>query len=238
MPGAELEHVFADISLLIEYCAPYFDDYSYSNTVVERYDSNGGEFIISDGTFDELNHKINNRKRLWDYLIRESTEYISDDSRSVADFKSDVLNYTSLEQDLEFGFNDEYLPDIQALRSIVDQDGLNEFRNMIDDYRATSKVQRKELERNKNFITFSRRSSNTPWDIKLPLTDIVDSSTQLEALLDYAYWIRSNSGIFLIGSMSDISQKESKTENILEEITNGDVNIYSSKDVCENVLSA
>ncbi|MFB6188102.1 MAG: hypothetical protein ABEI86_14730 [Halobacteriaceae archaeon] len=238
MAGEDKEFVFADISLLVEYCAPYFEDYEYSEKVVEYYGSSGGEFIISKGTFYKLNNKINNRKRLWNHLIREATEHIKDDSLSEVDFKSDVLNYTSLEKNLEFGLDNEYHPDIQSLRSIVEDTGLEEFRNLVDNYRTVAKVQRKELEFNKEFNTFSRHGSGSPWDIEAALTDIVDSTAQFEALLDFAHWRRTNQGIYLIGCMSKICQDKSRAENIVEPLTNNNnVDIYSSKEVCESVLT-
>lgn len=228
-----LTPIFADISVLIEYCSSYFEEQHYADRVLNQYCNDGGQLVVSESAWLALNSGMANRERLWDYLLEEATRYMKEEELSATDFRSDILNYTSIDQAFEFEVDQGYLPDLKALRQEFEQSGLSEFRQIIDTARQLCTHQRLELETTMDISDYTRGSSRGSWMNKSSISQHTAAEYQTESLMDYGYWRRENNGIALLGSMCKAAESKESVCEVLSEISNSNVTVLTPEDVAE-----
>lgn len=116
MSNSNPTKVFVDLSVLMDFCRVYSDNNFYSNKALKKFDEEGYDIWISETARGELNSRAANRQRLLDYLIRQCSKYINEDRYNMAEFKSEVLTFSNLVDNLAFDVNERHLPDLESLQ--------------------------------------------------------------------------------------------------------------------------
>lgn len=228
-----LNPVFADVSVLVEYCSIYFEEHHFAAKVLDEYYDEGGKIVVSEKSWLGLNSKMTNRERLWNHLLDKATEYMKDDDLGAAEFRSDILNYTSLEQNLDFHFHEEFLADVRSLREEFNEHGFEEFRELIDDSRIQGNIQRRELENGKDLGMFHRGGSRGSWMASSQIGQYTITDSQTSSLMDYGYWRRENNGALLLGSMSKTAESIDELADAIESVANNEPTILTPKKIVE-----
>ncbi|MEE6208701.1 hypothetical protein U3A55_00820 [Salarchaeum sp. III] len=227
-----LPNLFADYSVLVEYCATYFEEQPYAERVIDEYSDEGGCIVVGQEPWRALNHQLSNRKRLWNHLIKQATEFDRDEEKDKRDFRADILNYSSLQSALDFDLSKGYLPDIEELRSDLDEMTLAEFREMLDDVRIQGNTQRRELEEVKSPEEYERGGQSV-WTSRTALSQYAPTDANLESLIDAGFWCMENNGPVLVSSNGDIIENKEDVEDELGRISNNSVDIHTPKGIVD-----
>jgi len=228
-----VEPVFLDLTCLIEYCSAYFENQHYAERVIDRYHSDGGRIVVSSDALLHLNESMNNRNRLWNFLIDEATAYLRQEDKSKGEFIADVLNYSALQSALNFDLSRGYLPDISTLRNELEDSTLDEFRSLLDDARILGDSQREELEVVKDPERFDRGGRGN-WLLQSSISQYSPSEHCTNALMDYTYWCEENHRPLIVGCIGDLHEHKKETIDAMSQIASPPPRIYSTREIVED----
>lgn len=225
--------VFADISTLIDFCRIYYEEHRYADVVLRGIKERGGEVHVSSSAERSLNSGLANRHRLLDYLSIQATEYFHEPELSHTDFRADILNYTNLQQQMNFNLSEGYLPDIGALRDELDREGLNSFRQKMDDLRIQAQGQRVTLETQVISDTFSRGGRSTV-SLEMSVSSFVESEFQTQSLIDAAYWCSHDRSWILVTDGCEAFRRRDELASNMQDVTGEWPEIHSPKEIVDN----
>ena len=234
MSKNSINPIFADISALVEYCTSYYEEHDYATDVIDQYNEAGGKLVASETALITLQKGMTNRERLWDHLLGKATEYIKSEELSATDFRSDVLDYTALDQQLDFDLSEEYTPDIEELRAVLENKGLSEFRSVVNGARIQNKSLRIELEQ-MEIEDYSRGSSRGSWIQKSALSQYTRSGTQTESIMDFGFWYRQHSGAFVIGSLSLAAENKDDLADVIKDVANDMPTVLTPNEIYQKI---
>ncbi|GAA0717622.1 hypothetical protein J2744_000543 [Halorubrum trapanicum] len=232
----EVDRIFADISVLLDYCLVYNDGQESANVVFEEISDRGGSIVASEDAYADLNEMISNRQRLFKHLVDSCTEYMNDRELTAADYKNDVLNYTSINQTVDFDVDESLLPDIQSLHDYFDEVGLSDFRNEVDRFMRQGSIQRRQLR--KRFFAdkgLYSKGGQSATMLRITISGIAEYEAQEVSLVDAAFWCQTQGNQILIRHGSSPHEKRDKLLSAVEEITTGPVSAYSPEEIEERI---
>lgn len=232
----EIDQIFADISVLLDYCLVYNDGQRSADAVFEEISERGGSIVASKEAYANLNEMMSNRQRLFRHLVDSCTEYMRDQELTASDYSSDVLNYSKINEVVDFDINESFLPDIQTLRDHFDEVGLSEFRNEVDRFVRQGSIQRRQL-RQRFFADegLYSKGGQSAGMLQITISSIVDYRVQEVSLIDAAFWCQTGGNQILISHNSGPYEQREKLLNAVEEITTGPVSAYSPEEIAERI---
>jgi hypothetical protein len=211
MPDSETS-VFADVSVLIDYCTPFTPQHQYACKVLNKVREEGGEVTISNRAGKALTGRIANQQQLFDHLFREASRCIKEYSQPTSVFKGDVLNREELDSKLPVGISTEY--NLRALRVTLDEIGLGEFREKVHDFQRVNHRQQRRLESAIICDRFEIGGADTTY-VKLPIESKSTDDAQVESMVDGLYWCRENGNKMLVRHTHDLYQEKDELSDSL-----------------------
>lgn len=227
------EAVFADISVLIDFCRIYCEGARYADSVLNYIRESDTSLVVSEKSLDLLNEGVANRQRLLRKLKNKASEYYIDDSKSHTEFRADVLNYSFLDSNLPFSLNRTYLPEIESLRNRLNDMGLTEFRDELYDLNIQAKDQRFELENGLIDDVFDLGGRST-FELDLFIPDITGMPGQQKSLKDAAYWCGVGRSIILVSHNTDAYDNKNKYQKEVERVIGTTPDLKSPKEIFDN----
>lgn len=117
-----------------DYCQP---DLAGSGTrdVVEYIYDEGAKVDIRKSDWKSLTDSLTNVLSLFTYLRDEATKKLRkyDENEALGEFLETVLSEENLSENRRFSLQDDHIPDMEELRSAVNQMGIEEFRAYADE---------------------------------------------------------------------------------------------------------
>lgn len=226
--------IFVDLSVLVDYCIVYLDKNRYAEQVLNAIRDQGGSVITSSSAKNDLNDRIADRQRLLDYLINEASRCINEGSNPATVFSSKVLNYPNLQTSSGVTFNSSYLPDLSGLVEHLENVGIHEFRNNLDDWRIQANHLRKNLYLNVIDDTYEK-GGQSQFTLAATLSSASSDSDQVECLVNAAYWCQSHGDSILVSNGCGIYKQRETISKAISQIASSDVDMISPKEIVEDM---
>lgn len=180
----------------------------------------------------QLGRQIANRQAMLRHLFKSSKKYADRDDLDIDDFVSEVLVLSDIETQLPYGLKQEYKPEIDGLKELVEDLGLSEFSKKAYELmnQSTSLQQRVELRMISDRFS---RGNKGHWDVESYLSSQV-GKIRSDSILNAVYWQRNRGNEFFLVSCGDrIYEKQDSLNDIIgNNLSNKDrLHIFSSHDV-------
>ncbi|WP_144240172.1 hypothetical protein [Natrinema altunense] len=218
----------------MDYCIVYLDKNRYAEQVLNEIQDQGGSVVTSSSAKNDLNDRIADRQRLLDYLINEASRCISEESNPVTAFSSGVLNYPDLQTASGVSFNSSHLPDLSGLAEHLENVGIHEFRNDLDDWRIQANHLRKNLYLNVIDDTYEK-GGQSQFTLAATLSSASRDQCQVECLVNAAYWCQSHGDSVLVSNECGVYEERERISKAMSQIANSDIDMVSPMEIVEDM---
>ena len=232
----EIDEIFADISVLMDYCLVYRDGQDCTDLVFDEIHKEGGSIVASEEGYTKLNKMMSNRQRLFTYLVDKCSEYLKDSDLTESDYTRDILNYSNINDEMDFEVDESFLPDIEMLRDFFEDTGLKTFRNELNSIVRRGSVKRRQLHQRffADDALFSKGGQSATM-LRITISGLVDYQTQEVSLVDAAFWCQQEGSQILISHGSGPHEQVAELLKAIENIASGPVSAYSPKEIAEKI---
>lgn len=228
--------IFAEISVLLNYVRTYSDKYYYSNQVLNNFN---GSVLVSKFAGRQFTNQFNNRVRLFKFLFREiarTSAEIEDSEEEYGEEEKiemiidEVLTFEDLKEAAPMGLNDTIEEDLDELREMLRESGIDAFLTDIESLETRVDEHRERLER--KIINSHIDVDGSHKMLEVYIDNTVENKIQAKNLVEAAFWNRDSGEGFVL---SDLSPENCDgVRETISDTLHYNPDIYSPREIIED----
>ena len=226
------DSIFVHSTVIEAFCRSYQPTHEDPEIALHSLKDEGVRLEISQQAIRPILRRTEQREKIIRVLFLRSKRYIVE-GRSGDEFLANVLNHTSLSEELETVTGNIPSEDITLFRKLVREKGLDDFCEWTHIIRRQWKNYDEEIDRLFEIFENNRRN----WQLKASLGSILGDDIEGRSMYDAAYWARNSSNEYcLIQKSGEAYSSSDKLLDTIQDILYGTTLKFKTSEEVRNAV--